>query len=151
MLEDLTSEELVCLNIDAKDWEDAIRKAAGVLLKNGKIKPSYIEAIIETVKESGPYIVITKHVALPHARSEAGALKSAIGIATLKQPVAFGNRENDPVKYLFCLSARDSDSHISALADLMALLERKDFYELLDHTTEAFEVIQYIKNLQKEG
>ena len=56
----------------------------------------------------GPYIVITKHVALPHARPEAGALESAIGIATLKHPVKFGNKDNDPVKYLFCLSATDN-------------------------------------------
>jgi len=143
----LTSEELVRLNIEAKDWEDAIRQSADALLQNGKIKASYIDAIIKTVKETGPYIVITKHVALPHARSEAGALESAIGIATLKEPVVFGNKENDPVKYLFCLSAKDSESHINALAELTGLLDRKDFYEFLDHAKDASEVIKYIKNL----
>lgn len=147
MLKDLTSEELIRLNIDAKDWEDAIRQAADALLQNGKIKPSYIDAIISTVKEVGPYIVITKHVALPHARSEAGAIESAIGIATLKQPVVFGNKENDPVKYLFCLSAQNSESHINALADLTGLLECEDFYKFLDQAKDASEVIQYIKNL----
>lgn len=147
MLKDLTSEELIRLNIDAKDWEDAIRQAADALLQNGKIKPSYIDAIISTVKEVGPYIVITKHVALPHARSEAGAIESAIGIATLKQPVVFGNKENDPVKYLFCLSAQNSESHINALADLTGLLECEDFYIFLDQAKDASEVIQYIKNL----
>jgi len=143
----LTSEELVRLNIEAKDWEDAIRQAADALLQNGKIKASYIDAIIKTVKETGPYIVITKHVALPHARSEAGALESAIGIATLKEPVVFGNKENDPVKYLFCLSAKDSESHINALAELTSLLDSKDFYEFLDQAKDASEVIKYIKNL----
>ncbi|MFA6849994.1 MAG: PTS sugar transporter subunit IIA [Selenomonadaceae bacterium] len=147
MLMSLTSEELVRLNIEAKDWEDAIRQAADALLQNGKIKASYIDAIIKTVKETGPYIVITKHVALPHARSEAGALESAIGIATLKEPVVFGNKENDPVKYLFCLSAKDSESHINALAELTGLLDRKDFYEFLDQAKDASEVIKYIKNL----
>jgi PTS system ascorbate-specific IIA component len=147
MLMSLTSEELVRLNIEAKDWEDAIRQAADALLQNGKIKASYIDAIIKTVKETGPYIVITKHVALPHARSEAGALESAIGIATLKEPVVFGNKENDPVKYLFCLSAKDSESHINALAELTSLLDSKDFYEFLDQAKDASEVIKYIKNL----
>jgi PTS system ascorbate-specific IIA component len=147
MLKDLTSEALIRLNIDANNWEDAIRQSADALLQNGKIKPSYIEAIIKTVKEVGPYIVLTKHVALPHARSEDGAIESAIGIATLKQPVVFGNKENDPVKYLFCLSAQDSESHINALAELTGLLERDNFYEFLDHAKNASEVIQYIKNL----
>jgi len=147
MLKDLTSEALVRLNIEAKDWEDAIRQAADALLQNGKIKPSYIDAIIKTVKETGPYIVLTKHVALPHARSEAGAIESAIGIATVKTPVVFGHKENDPVKYLFCLSAKDSESHINALADLTGLLDREDFYAMLDHAKDASEVIKYIQNL----
>ena len=147
MLKDLTSEKLVRLNVDAKDWEEAIRKSADALLQNGKIKPSYIDAIIKTVKETGPYIVITKYVALPHARSEAGAIESAIGIATLKQPFIFGHKKNDPVKYLFCLSATDNDSHLNALTDLTELLERKDFYELLDYAKKPSEVIDYIKNL----
>lgn len=147
MLLDLTSEALIRLKIDAKDWEDAIRQSAAALLENGKITPSYIDAIVQTVREVGPYIVLTKHVALPHARSEAGALESAIGIATLKEPVVFGNKENDPVKYLFCLSAKDSESHINALAELTGLLEREDFYAFLDQAEDASEVIQYIKNL----
>lgn len=147
MLMDLTSEKLVRLNIEAENWEDAIRKSAAPLFENGKITAAYIDAIINTAKEVGPYIVLTKHVALPHARSEAGALESAIGIATLKTPVVFGNKENDPVKYLFCLSAKDSESHINALSELTGLLDREDFYALLDQAKEASEVIQYIKNL----
>ncbi len=84
---------------------------------------------------------------MPHARSEAGAIESAIGIATVKTPVVFGHKENDPVKYLFCLSAKDSESHINALADLTGLLDREDFYAMLDHAKDASEVIKYIQNL----
>ena len=43
---------------------------------------SYIDDIIVGAKESGPYFVLAQHVALPHARPEAGALESAIGVAT---------------------------------------------------------------------
>jgi mannitol/fructose-specific phosphotransferase system IIA component (Ntr-type) len=147
MLLDLTSEKLVRLQIEAKDWKDAIRQAAEPLLREKKIKAGYIDEIIRGVEEIGPYIVLTKHVALPHARPEAGALESAIGIATLKTPVVFGNKDNDPVKYMFCLSARDSESHIQALGELTELLGREDFYKLLDRARTAQEVIQYIKNM----
>ena len=98
------------------------------------------------MKTAGPYIVITPHVALPHARPETGALESAIGIATLKAPVAFGNADNDPVKYLFCLSAKDNNSHLGALADLAELLENKEFFELLDKTNDPKEVIDYLNH-----
>ena len=98
MLKDLVSEKLIKLQIEASDWEDAVRKAAQPLVDEGKVKTSYVDDIIKGVKEMGPYIVLTKHVALPHARPESGALESAIGIATLKTPVEFGNEDNDPVK-----------------------------------------------------
>ncbi len=36
MLKDLTSENLIRLNIEATDWEDAVRKAAQPLLEAAK-------------------------------------------------------------------------------------------------------------------
>lgn len=144
VLKDLVNEKLIKLQIEASDWEDAVRKAAQPLVDEGKAKPSYVDDIVKGVKEMGPYIVLTKHVALPHARPESGALESAIGIATVKTPVEFGNEDNDPVKYLFCLSAKDSSEHVGALADLAALFEDQAFFELLDHATDPKEVMDYI-------
>lgn len=106
MLKDLTSENLIKLNIEATEWEDAVRKAAQPLLDAGKVKQSYVDDIIVGAKESGPYFVLAQHVALPHARPEAGALESAIGIATLKTPVEFGSEANDPVKYFILLKCK---------------------------------------------
>ena len=77
MLKDLVNEKLIKLQIEASDWEDAVRKAAQPLVDEGKVKTSYVDDIIKGVKEMGPYIVLTKHVALPHARPESGALESA--------------------------------------------------------------------------
>lgn len=100
--------------------------------------------MIAGIKEVGPYIVLAKHIALPHARPEAGALESAIGVATLKEPVVFGNEANDPVKYLFCLSAKDDMEHLQALAQLAELFEDQAFFELLDRTDDPQEIIAYI-------
>lgn len=144
LLDKLTDLSLIQLGVEACDWQDAIRKSATPLLKAGKIKASYIEGIIESVLENGPYIVITTHVALPHARPEAGAIESAIGITTLAQPVVFGNKDNDPVKYLFTLSATDNTKHLNALADLAGLFERKDFFDLLDSAKDPQEVMDYL-------
>lgn len=144
MLNKLTDLSLIQLNVEATDWQDAIRKAAAPLVEHGKVKPSYVDGIIEGVIENGPYIVITTHVALPHARPEAGAIESAIGITTLNEPVVFGNKDNDPVKYLFTLSATDNTKHLGALADLAGLFEKKDFFELLDSAKNAQEIMDYL-------
>lgn len=145
MLRDFISEKLVKLNIEADNWEEAVRQAAQPLLDEGKIKQEYIDDMISGVKEIGPYFVVTEHVALPHARPEAGALENAIGVATLAHPVEFGNKDNDPVKYLFCLSAKDDCNHMNALAELVGMFEDSKFFEMLDRAETAEEVINYIK------
>lgn len=144
MLKDLLNEELILLNINASDWEDAIRKAAQPLVDEKKVTESYVDDIIVGVKNNGPYIVLTEHIALPHARPESGALESAIGVATLKTPVEFGNEANDPVKYLFTLSAKDSSQHLSALSELAGLFEDKGFFNLLDNSNNPKEIMEYI-------
>jgi mannitol/fructose-specific phosphotransferase system IIA component (Ntr-type) len=145
MLSNIVNENLIRIKVSANDWEDAVRKSASALLENNKISASYIDAMITTAKEVGPYIVITKHVALPHARPEAGAKEIAIGIATLEHPIEFGNADNDPVKYVFSLSAVDSNTHLQAMAELAELLDKKEFYKVLDKAESAKEIMDYIK------
>lgn len=144
MLKDLIDEKLVTLNIEATDWEDAVRKASQSLIDNGKVEQGYVDDMIAGVKEFGPYIVLTKHVAMPHARPESGAKECAIGVATLKTPVEFGNPDNDPVKYLFPLSATDNTKHLEALAALAGLFEDEEFFKFLDNAKDAKEVIDYL-------
>lgn len=145
MLSKIVNENLIRLKVFATDWEDAVRKSASPLLENDKITPSYIDEMITTAKELGPYIVITKHVALPHARPEAGAKEIAIGIATLEPPIKFGNEANDPVKYVFSLSAVDKNTHIEAMSELAELLDKADFYKVLDKAESAEEIMNYIR------
>jgi mannitol/fructose-specific phosphotransferase system IIA component (Ntr-type) len=148
MLSKIINENLIRLKVSADNWEDAVRKSAEALLENGKVTASYIDEMINTCKEAGPYIVITKHVALPHARPETGAKEIAIGIATLENPVEFGNEANDPVKYIFSLSAVDSNSHLQAMAELAELLDKEEFYNVLDKAESAEEIMNYIRGFK---
>jgi len=146
MLIDLMDEKMIQLNIEVTDWEDAIRKSAQPLLIEGKISENYIEKIIESNHKYGPYFVLAKHVALPHASSESDVKENAIGITTLSKPVVSGQTANDPVKYLFCLSATDNSSHLGALSNLTELLGDDAFFQILDQAKCPNEVMSYIKN-----
>lgn len=150
LLSEITNVNLITLNVEASNWEEAIRKSTVPLVETGKVLPSYIDGMIETTKETGPYIVITKHVALPHARPESGAKEIAISIATLKEPVVFGNSENDPVKYVFGLSALDNQTHLTAMAELASLLDQPAFYSLLDQAKTPEEIYDYIIQFESE-
>lgn len=149
-LKDMMEERLITLNLHAKNWEEAIRKTAAPLLKHNKITAPYIDAMVSSAKEAGPYIVITKHVALPHAKPEAGAKETAMAIGVLTQPVEFGNKSNDPVKYVFCLSAVDHESHLQAMAEFLGLLEDEAFYRVLDRAKTPKEIIHFIQNTNQD-
>lgn len=109
-------------NVEAKDWKDAVIKTGELLLKQGFVEKSYIDAMINKVEELGPYIVIAPHIAMPHARPEDGVNKTSIAIVTLKEPLNFGHEKNDPVRLILALAAKDNEDHLETLANLMEIL-----------------------------
>lgn len=122
VLKDLFTQYTIKLNVEVKDWEDAVRKGGELLEKDGSIEHRYIDAMINSVKEIGPYIVIAPGIAMPHARPEAGSKKIGMSLITLKDPVNFGNKDNDPVSIVVCICAIDHITHIKAMAELVELL-----------------------------
>ncbi|WP_373842890.1 PTS sugar transporter subunit IIA [Limosilactobacillus sp.] len=123
---------LIQVNVEASDWKDAIKKAVQPLVDHNKVTDKYSKRIIEIAEETGPYIVIAPHVALPHASSKDGVLADAIGLTVLKTPVKFGNKDNDPVKYLFTLSSVKPEGHLDQMAELVQVLQKPDIYQQLD-------------------
>ena len=151
MLVELISESLIQLDIEASSPEEAIRQAAYPLVQEGMIEERYVDGIIKALNNFGPYFVLLPHVALPHTREEEGAIKNAIGISTLKNPVNFGNESNDPVKYLFTLSATENGSHLAALASLAELFEDESFFKLLESAKSSSEIMEYIRKSERSG
>lgn len=144
VLRDIITEETIKLNIKVKDWEEAVRLGGKLLVNAGAVEERYVEAMVDSVKKIGPYIVILDGVAMPHARPEDGACKVGMSILTLKDPIEFGNEENDPVKLVISFCAIDSESHLKALSQLMVLLEDEDAVNKIlasNNTDEVMEII----------
>jgi mannitol operon transcriptional antiterminator len=131
MLQDILSDSHILLNKECKDWKEAITNTGQLLLSEEVIDERYIHAMIKSVEEYGPYIVVGKHLALAHARPEDGVNKLGISVMTLKEPVNFGNPENDPVKIIFCLAAVDSYSHLNVMKNLIELINDEKKIERL--------------------
>ena len=144
MLKDLIDKTAIIRDDDSEDWETAIRKASIPLIKSKKILPEYPENIIKGAKTHGPYFVVAPGIAIPHARPEEGALEKALGISILKTPVPFLDSLNNPVKYLFTLSMTSSQGHLEALAQLVELLEKRDFLKFLDRAKNSEEIFNFI-------
>lgn len=131
------------LDVECKDWKDAVYQSALPLLKWGYIEERYIDAMIRNIEENGPYVVISKGFAIPHEGLDMGSIKVGMNLIRLKTPVEFGADEDDPIRYVCCLSAVDHKTHLKAFFNLVNMLKNPAFKHKLDEadTPEAVEKI----------
>ena len=102
------------VNVNARDWREAIEASGNILLQKGNIKRKYIDDMIKAVLSLGPYMVVTPGFALAHAKPSPDVLQDGVSLITLKNPVEFGSI-NDPVSVVLCMACVDNISHINAL------------------------------------
>jgi len=131
-LAELLQPPFIELDVQAKDWQDAIQKAAQPLLRHHIITNSYIDAMIKNVLDYGPYIVIAHGFALPHASIDAGSLGVGMSLIRLKTPVEFHSPLLDPVRYVCVLSTIDQEKHLKAFLNMANLLKMNGFLIQLD-------------------
>ncbi|MEB2265595.1 BglG family transcription antiterminator [Priestia megaterium] len=126
MLHEVLQEPFLRLTDSADDWKSAVRLAAKPLLNYEYIEPSYVEAMIKSVEQLGPYIVIAPKVALPHARPEQGVNRVGMSMLRLKEPVYFSTEKQHGAQLIIVLAATDNETHLKALSQLSMMLSEND-------------------------
>jgi len=151
MISEILTDKQILLKKEINHWEESIRIVAQPLLEDDYINESYVEAMIDAVKEYGAYIVIGKGIALAHARPEAGVNKLGLSVLTLATPIAFGHKDNDPVKIIFCLATTNNISHLKIMKTVVRLVnEERKLNKLIEqHTIRGFK--QVISEIEVEG
>lgn len=129
LLQNLLSEENVSFHYPAETWEDVIRHGGQLMVDAGFTEPTYTEAMIDVVRDMGPYIVLAPGLAMPHARPEMGAKQVGTALVTLEKPIDFGSPENDPVSVAVFLCAPNKEEHIQLLTDIATLFEDEEFLD----------------------
>lgn len=129
LLQDLLSEDNVSFRYPAETWEDVIRHGGQLMVDAGFTELTYTEAMIDVVRDMGPYIVLAPGLAMPHARPEMGAKQVGAALVTLEKPIDFGSPENDPVSVAIFLCAPNKDEHIQLLTDIATLFEDEEFLD----------------------
>jgi len=140
-LSDLVDPAAILLDAPAPDWRAAIRQSGDLLVSVGATTDAYTEAMIRTVEEHGPYIVIAPGFALAHSRPDDSVLRTALSFVRLAEPVPFGNAANDPVTLVMALAAADSSAHQAALASLAGVLADPERRRALDAAADAAAVL----------
>lgn len=122
-------------------WEEAIKIASRPLLEKGYIEPRYIDTMISKVNELGFYIVLSEDVAMPHSRPEDGVLRMGMSLLKLDTPAKFGNNN---IQIIITLAAKDNESHIDALTNLVELLNDDEKIEKIKLAKTNQEILEII-------
>jgi mannitol operon transcriptional antiterminator len=150
MLNELIDEDHIVLKDEENNWEGAIKTAAEPLLKTGAITEGYINAMIESVHELGPYIVIAPKVAIPHARPEKGVNRLGMTLLRLKKGVSFSDDGSRNANLVIVLAAMDNETHLKALSQLSNLLSDYRNIEQLIKADTKKEILDLINQYSKE-
>lgn len=150
-LSKMLAKETIALRLSVGDWQQAVREAGRLLVNAGAVEPRYVEAMIQMVREMGPYIVIAPGIALPHARPEDGVKKACMSLVTLSPSINFGNKCNDPVKLVIAFGTTDNKTHIDALVKLAKLLGDSTKVEGLKRASSPEELLKLIDSKEEES
>ncbi|QNE88576.1 PTS sugar transporter subunit IIA [Corynebacterium incognita] len=134
-LNDLLAQGAVELHGSAATWEEAISTAGNLLERSGAISSDYTTAMIQSVKENGPYIVVAPGFAFAHARPSEAVHRTAMSWLRVDSPVEFGHDSNDPVTLVVALAAEDASTHLAAMKELARLLGKPAIRQRLDSVT----------------
>lgn len=143
--EHLITREAVKLQAEASDWKEAVKLGTDLLERAGTITSQYYGEILKSVEELGPYFLLAPGMAMPHARPEGGVLETSYALVTLKEPVSFGDPDNDPIDILITLAAKDAATqNEEAIVQVVTLLDEEETVEklrkaeTLDHLKKIF-------------
>lgn len=148
MLIEVFNENMISVKQEVKTKEEAVQKSGEILLHNDLVEESYVQGMLDNLKENGSYFVIAPGIAMPHARPECGAKQIGFSLMTLKEPVVFGHATNDPVNIVIGLCAVDHQTHLMALAELIDILSNKENLDKIAASESAAEIMNIIKGGQ---
>ena len=126
-LKDLLTEDRIRIVDSVTNWQEAVRLAAEPLEEDKSIEPAYTEAMILSVVNLGPYIVLSPGIAIPHARPEAGVRTMSMSLLKVKEKVYF--TEEKYANLFFVLASADGNSHLEALKELTDIFADKAAYD----------------------
>lgn len=147
LLHQLLTKETIVFRDFVSHWKEAIREASFPLLQLGYIEKNYVQAMIQIIEQLGPYVVLTPHVAIAHARPESGVNKLSMSLLRLKESVSFGRGKE--VHLVIVLAAIDNHSHLDALAELSHLLSHEENITHLIQAEEPEEILSIIRRYSK--
>lgn len=120
--ESLVANNSIKLHQSVSNWEEAIKIGTDMLEASNVITPDYYQAIVKSIKDLGPYIILAPGLAMPHARPEQGVNQTGFALVTFDTPITFEG-EDEPVSMMITLAGSDGDEHMEGLMQITQVLD----------------------------
>lgn len=141
---EIIREEHIVLKNHVTDWEESIQLASEPLLRDGYFSQNYVDAMINSVKEMGPYIVIAPEIAIAHARPDENVQQVGLSLLKLENHINF-SEDGHYASLIFVLSAIDNEAHLEILRNLATILSDKEKVNAVIDATNAKQIINIFK------
>ena len=143
-IDDITSKELVALDMEANDQESVISALADLLDKNGRLsdRETYVEAVMAREQETGG-TAFEMGIAIPHAKSS-GVSEAGVAFGRTTEPLDYGDEKAD---LIFLIAAPDGEHnlHVKVLQQLARRLMHDDFREGLREASDEQQVVELMR------
>ncbi|MDD6435435.1 MAG: PTS sugar transporter subunit IIA [Clostridiales bacterium] len=128
-------EDLIILDVDAKDSEDVIRQVGQLLYKGGFVKDTYIDAVAAREKEFPTGLILQDiQIAMPHTAG-VHVNTPAVCIAKLAHPVEFGHMGDPDTKVMaeliFMMAIKNPEAQIETLQKVMGVFTNAEAVQAL--------------------
>ena len=125
--------ELIMVDVDAKDSEDAIRQVGQLFLKNGFVKDTYIDAVVAREKVFATGLELDGiSIAMPHT-DIIHVNKPGVTVAKLAHPVEFEHMGEPGRKVqaemIFMMAIVDPKDQIGTIMKVLGVFQNKEAME----------------------
>ena len=143
-IDDITSTNLVALELEITDQWAAIDALADLLDKDGRLsdRDAYVEAVYGREKETGG-TAMEMGIAIPHAKS-AGVSSPGVAFGRTSSPLEYGDEKADLI-FLIAAPEGEHNLHVTVLQQLARRLVHEGFRTSLREAASPEEVVQLMR------
>ena len=143
-IDDITSTNLVALDLEVAGQWAAIDALADLLDKDGRLsdRDAYAEAAHAREKETGG-TAMEMGIAIPHAKS-AGVSQAGVAFGRTSTPLDYGEEKADLI-FLIAAPEGEHDLHVTVLQQLARRLVHESFRTSLREASTPEEVVELMR------
>jgi PTS system fructose-specific IIA component len=143
-IDDITSTNLVTLDLEVADQWAAIDALADLLEADGRLadRDAYAEAVYAREKETGG-TAMEMGIAIPHAKS-AGVSQAGVAFGRTSTPLDYGDEKADLI-FLIAAPEGEHNLHVTVLQQLARRLVHESFRTSLREASTPEEVVELMR------